>query len=161
MPTKRRKRTSPAERLRKHAPKGAPNDCWEWKAKARHWYGYGVLNLGTGERNMLAHRLAFTLEHGPIPEGMKVLHKCDNPPCTNPAHLFLGSQGDNVRDAATKGRISRGDRHTHAKLGAHQVRCIRKMYVDHGWFQRELAVLYGVGQSAISQIVNRKLWKHI
>lgn len=132
-------------------------------AKAKHSHGYGIINLGTGEGTMLAHRLAFTLAHGPIPAGVKVLHKCDNPPCTNPAHLFLGSQADNMHDMAGKGRASRGEDHHGRKLTAKDVRYIREAYW-HGYggkTQPELAKKYGIRQSAISGIVNHRLWRHI
>lgn len=159
MPT--RKRTSPAERLRKHAPAGEPDECWEWTAKAKHAHGYGIISLGTGEGTMLAHRLAFTLAHGPIPAGVKVLHKCDNPPCTNPAHLFLGSQADNMHDMADKGRASRGEDHHGRKLIAKEVRYIRQAYAEGKATQKELAEEYEIRQSAVSGIVNHRLWRHI
>lgn len=159
MPT--RKRIPPAERLRKHAPVGEPDECWEWKAKAKHAHGYGIINLGTGEGTMLAHRLAFTLANGPIPAGVKVLHRCDNPPCTNPAHLFLGSQADNMHDMADKGRASRGEDHHGRKLVADDVRWIRMVYARGRYTQPELARRFGVRQSAISGIVNHRLWRHI
>ncbi len=163
MPTQRRKRTSPAERLRKYAPEATPDKCWEWTGKAKHAHGYGIINLGTGEGNMLAHRLAFTLKHGPIPTGMKILHRCDNPPCCNPGHLFLGSQADNMRDKAEKGRAPRGEDNHARKITAKDVRCIREAYA-HGYGEKtqpELAEKYGIRQSAISGIVNHRLWKHI
>jgi hypothetical protein len=78
--------------------------CFEWQ-KARDSYGYGV-----GLR-MLAHRLSWITFRGPIPDGLCVLHRCDNPCCISPAHLFLGTRGDNNRDSKSKGRNSKGDRH--------------------------------------------------
>ena len=75
--------------------------CWEWTAY-RDPLGYGRLNVDGVP--VLAHRLAYELEHGAIPDGMCILHRCDNPPCVNPDHLWLGTQADNSLDMASKGR---------------------------------------------------------
>lgn len=84
-----------------------PNPCWEWVAATRH--GYGV--IGTGPRCTklsIASRVAWEIAHGePVPEGFCVLHRCDNPLCVRPSHLFLGTQADNSRDMVTKGRSKR------------------------------------------------------
>jgi hypothetical protein len=85
-----------------------PDECWEWTA-SRNQFGYGQIMLGaygTGgkARPFFAHRIAWELIHGPIETGLFVLHRCDNPPCVNPAHLFLGDQSDNMKDAHAKGR---------------------------------------------------------
>lgn len=76
--------------------------CWEW-TKCRNNWNYGVTSFGKG-RTLGTHKLAWILTNGEVPEGYLVLHKCDNPPCCNPEHLFIGTQSDNVRDAITKGR---------------------------------------------------------
>lgn len=81
--------------------KGKTSECWEWAA-GRNEFGYGLFFLnGRRER---AHRVSHSLFVGPIPEGMVVRHKCDNPPCINPDHLEVGTQGDNMQDAWTRGR---------------------------------------------------------
>lgn len=80
------------------------NGCWEWK-KARHRQGYG--HFPYKKRLHLAHRISWLLHHGPIPEGICVLHKCDNPPCCNPDHLFLGTYQTNAIDCVQKGRAKR------------------------------------------------------
>ncbi len=80
------------------------NSCWLWKG-GKDIYGYGRLRVPG--HNLLAHRISYELHHGPIPKEMLILHKCDNPPCVNPAHLFLGTQETNNKDAKSKGR-SRG-----------------------------------------------------
>ena len=82
-------------------------DCWLWIA-ARHIKGYGAVKYN--KRMWKAHRVAWELVNGPIPESMLVLHHCDNPPCVNPKHLWLGTQQDNVADRDAKGRQASGDR---------------------------------------------------
>jgi hypothetical protein len=85
--------------------------CREWQGWKRR-RGYGGIKVNKVE--WAAHRLAYTLEYGPIPEGQLVLHRCDNPPCINPAHLFLGTQHDNIQDAVSKGKFPK---RTHCKRG--------------------------------------------
>lgn len=81
---------------------GEPYSCWEWQC-ARQLNGYGHLSFH-GETTS-AHRVAYELAHGPIPDGLIICHRCDNPPCCNPAHLFIGTHKDNTQDAVTKGRM--------------------------------------------------------
>lgn len=91
-----------------------PDGCWHWSA-ARHAYGYGKIGLEKG--NGLAHRIAWALFVGPIPEGMFVCHRCDVPWCVNPAHLFLGTHQDNVDDMVAKGRNYIHPLKTHCSKG--------------------------------------------
>lgn len=100
--------------------------------------------------------------NGPIPDGLHVLHHCDNPPCVNPAHLFLGTNADNVADKTAKGRGrgGRGEAHRNAKLTADQVREIRELAAS-GLTQREIAARYGVRHTAIGKILRGERWGHL
>lgn len=89
------------QRLRLHDK--TDGGCWEWSGW-RLPSGYGTLRIRAAKRTVLAHRLAYETWVGPIPDGLQVLHRCDNPPCINPAHLFLGTQRDNLLDSVSKGR---------------------------------------------------------
>jgi hypothetical protein len=93
-----------------------PSGCWEWTG-SKDAHGYGRLNIKSrSASSLLAHRIAYEVANGPIPAGAAVCHSCDNPPCCNPAHLWLGSQSDNLRDASAKGRM-RGQSQTHCAHG--------------------------------------------
>lgn len=133
------------------------DDCWEWLA-GKNSRGYGMIAIHKIMR--LAHRVAYELAVGPIPEGMCVCHKCDNPVCVNPSHLFLGTQADNVADMDAKGRGNRpaGEHHPRAKLTADQVGEIRRRYTGGRGEQKTLAAEYGVNNQSISDIVLNKRW---
>jgi hypothetical protein len=136
------------------------DECWEWQASL--WVtGYGKFLLNGHE--MLSHRIAYELSIGPIPEGMHVLHHCDNPPCVNPSHLFLGTQVDNMHDMFSKNRQNHayGEAIGAAKLTEVSVIEIRYLYATGGHSQRELGTIFGIDHSVISDIVTRKTWTHI
>ena len=140
--------------------------CWEWNA-SRNEKGYGTLQVGSTingtRRKEYAHRFSWQMEHGPIPPGAYVLHKCDNPSCVRPSHLFLGTQADNMADMIAKGRVAlrRGEKHGRAKISEQDVRDIRAKYMSRQATQQELSDEYGVCQVNISKIVRRELWRHI
>lgn len=155
--------------------------CWEWTA-GRNEHGYGRLYYKG--KMTLAHRVSWELHNGSVPDGKFVLHHCDNPPCVNPAHLWIGDHTDNARDMAAKGRqvfqqhperAPRGERnrnHTHpetirhgevhprAKLTNQDVLAIRSLR-QTGRAMNSLAIEYGVTEATIKRIVYRKGWKHI
>lgn len=141
-----------------------PDECWEWQGACARGYGR-VIATAPSRRLLYAHRVAWELAYGPIPEGMLVCHHCDNKGCCNPSHLFVGTQSDNMRDAFTKGRLhvpdSVGEKNTNSKLTNRQAVEIRKENATGRYTQVELGVIYGVSQQTISRIVNRKLWKHV
>lgn len=89
------------------------NGCWEWQASTQFW-GYGAFRLGKSVTS--SHRAAYRMFKGEIPKGIFVCHKCDNPPCCNPDHLFLGTQKENLKDADSKNRILKGEKCPWAKI---------------------------------------------
>lgn len=142
-----------------------PGDCWEWKA-SRYEKGYGFFRRrghvkGRSGDCAQAHRMAWELTNGLIPDGLCVCHRCDNPPCCNPSHLFLGTNDDNMADMCAKDRHARlcGEKSGRAKLTWEKVREIRRLYSEGGVTQQQLADLFGVNQRSISLIVLGKSWR--
>lgn len=129
--------------------------CWTWPGW-RDQDGYGRLNFDG--RRYYAHRLAWALAVGTVPHGMFVLHRCDNPPCCNPGHLFLGTHRDNMADQVAKKRSLFGERNPRAKLTAAQVDEIRALLAERRLSQREIGIRFGVTQSAVSLIALGKKW---
>ena len=130
--------------------------CWNWKASTRG-IGYGQVSFKN--KKLYTHRVVWELSYGAIPDGLFVLHKCDNPLCVNPNHLFLGTNQDNMTDKVKKGRQSHGESSKLSKLSSVQIDDIRKRYRRGKISQQSLADEMGVSQSLISLILNRKLWK--
>lgn len=124
--------------------------CWEWNGLLTD-KGYGRVRDGNGV--VVAHRLAFKTWIGPLGPDELACHRCDNPPCVNPDHLFAGSQGDNLADMIAKGRSRTGERNWNVKLTDTQVAEIRAAYLGIRGQQRELAEAYGVTRPYISKIV--------
>lgn len=133
-----------------------PDNCWLWSG-ATNRDGYG--RRGTGYGDNLAHRHAWKLTNGPIPPGLCVLHKCDNPLCCNPSHLFLGTHQDNHLDMVRKDRQVKGVRHGLTKLTAKLVEQIRHEYIPYKCSTPTLASKYDVSQSTIYRIIKRDVWK--
>ncbi len=138
---------------------GGPKACWLFIGPSTDARGYGRFNAPPAER--LAHRRAWAEAFGPIPAGLCVLHRCDNPPCCNPAHLFLGTRADNNADMAAKGRANngglRGVAHGRALLSNRDVRMIRRSTST----QRHLAAHFGISQSQVCRIRLHQSWRHL
>jgi hypothetical protein len=136
-----------------------PNGCHEWTSFKDNC-GYGRFMFGSNGV-VLAHRVAWEIANGPIPEGIKVLHKCDNPKCVNPEHLFLGTQQDNMNDMYSKGRGPVGEKASSHKLTKEQVIHILNSYRKDKRTITALAKEYSVSYSSIKYIVKRRTWKHL
>ena len=139
-----------ADRLRLQS-RPTENECVEWTGTTI-WNGYG--RIWANGKKTLAHRAAWELVNGPIPDGQDCLHRCDNRPCIKVAHLFLGTDSENQQDSVVKGR------HPTTKLTPDEVREIRRRSIA-GTTHRTLALVFGVTPPEISLIVNRKRWAHI
>lgn len=160
---------------------GGPDACWPWLGHIGT-SGYGVVTITrpNTEPKWMAHRIAYTIAHGQSVGGQHVCHSCDNPPCCNPAHLWLGTDADNRRDCATKGRASgnphprtdhlqahpnfnmpKGEDHHKAKLTPRMVSDIRRRYERGTVGYRKLGDLFGVSPMTIKAIVTRKTWKDV
>lgn len=145
-------------RFWKHVSRGPTAECWEWRGY-RNAKGYGVM-AGDNEKNIKAHRASWIIAHGDIQNGLCVLHKCDNPACVNPAHLFLGTLADNDRDCRRKGRNTRGEINPKAKLNPKIVHEIRSDENSHTT-TAALAQRYGISASVVSRVRRKLAWKHI
>ncbi len=140
------------------------DECVEWKHTiATNNDGYGqVCYMG---KVVGVHCVSFTIHKGPIPSGLHVCHTCDNPPCFNPRHLFIGSRVDNMQDCIFKGRFPsrKGENSPRALLTEAQVLAIRGIYrpKTRGLGYRSLAAKYGVADSTMRSIIIGKTWQHI
>lgn len=147
-----------------------PDDCWLWKGSS-NYFGYGQVSVG--RRPQMAHRIALGLDLGrPVKTGSLALHRCDNPPCCNPRHLYEGSAADNANDRVVRGRsnteqlsrtriergVARGERNPRAKLDRAKADEIRRKYAAGHGSQQTLANEYGVDQTLISRIVRGLTW---
>jgi hypothetical protein len=156
-PKMRRKKD--LERFWSKVTRAKPSECWEWNS-AKDEKGYGLFWLEGQSRR--AHPLAYMDKNGDIPEGMQVLHSCDNPPCCNPRHLFLGTNDDNVGDKVRKGRQARnaGERCGTSKLTERDVKEIRRLRGE-GQTLREIGKQFNVTLQLVHLIYTRKAWAHV
>lgn len=175
-----RPRTPLADRFWPKVARRGANECWPWLG-AKHPGGYGRLSLGgRGSRMAPATHVAWTIATGTeVPDGMSICHRCDNPPCVNPGHLFLGTKGDNARDMISKGRgrqprlsgaahplvldssrAARGEAHGRSILTAAKVAEIRERYA-RGETITSLSLRFVAVRTTIRLIVTRKTWKHV
>lgn len=145
------------ERFAQYLSPANESGCIDWTGSCNKW-GYGKIGGGSG--TISTHRFAWEQAHGPIPDGMWVLHRCDNRVCCNPDHLFLGTAQDNMDDCCEKQRQARGSKQGSHKLSEEQVAQIRDSYATGGATQTDLAREFGVRQATISRIVLRDSWKH-
>ena len=126
-------------------------ECWLW-TRGLNNDGYGTF------KGMGAHCYAYTITKGTIPKGMLVCHTCDNPPCVNPSHLWLGTHKENAADAKKKGRLHSGDQKSAAKLSRVQVAEIRQRWAEGNTSLRRLGAEYGVSHVAILLLLQGKTW---
>lgn len=143
---------------------GPNGDCWEWRGYT-HKNGYGYLGKDSTKGSTISsNRAAYIVSKGDIPEGLWVLHKCDNRLCCNPDHLWLGTPKENTRDMIAKGRrrsadqVARGEDVSLAKLTADMVRAIR---AEPPQTLSVLAEKYGVSKATIGKVIHRQTWAHI
>jgi hypothetical protein len=132
-----------------------PDDCWEWLGK-RERLGYGRAGA------LRMHRITWMMAYGAIPDGMEVCHKCDNRPCCNPNHLFLGTHAENMADAARKKRFVRkkGESVKNAKLTEDKVRQIFEMYSMGDYTQVAISREVGVATTTVSRVLSKLAWPH-
>lgn len=138
-------------------------DCWEWHG-ACDQHGYGHINIGKNKKKK-THRLSWEFANGPIPDGLCVLHTCDNPKCVKPEHLWLGTYKDNMQDCIAKGRFvflksKPGEENNHAKLHDGDIRVIRDL-AESGLKPRYTSEFLGIDRSCVHRIINREAWSHV
>lgn len=137
------------------------NGCWLWTGW-KNIDGYGSISVKG--KDIKAHRFSYELHKDIIPIGMFVLHICDNPPCVNPEHLFIGNNSDNMQDMRNKGRAndknkSSGEKHYRHKLTIQQVQAIRKLFSTGQYLKIELGKMFSTSGSNITDIVTFTTWK--
>jgi hypothetical protein len=151
------KHLSLKERFESKIDKKGDDDCWNWTA-SKTVHGYGQFR--SGNTMVHAHRYAYELTHGKIPDGLCVLHICDNPACCNPKHLFLGTQPANMKDMMMKGRdYNSGIGEGNSKIKKFHVKQIRELYKTGKYSYHKLADMFKISKTEIGNIINNKTWK--
>lgn len=149
------------DRFWEKVQRGAADECWPWTGAVNLDRGYGRIRLSRTRRTDFAHRVAYELHYGPIPEGKIICHRCGNPKCVNPAHLYAGTFHDNNVDRIDHGRQAGGarpgEKHHMAKLTAAEVERIRERLAN-GEIGSALAREYGVSASQVSRIKRGENW---
>lgn len=150
------------ERFLRSFSKEEGSSCWNWLLHLdRDGYGHMTIRYENGDiLNKKSHRMAYSLLVGEVPDGMSVCHKCDNPKCVNPDHLFLGTQQDNMNDKQNKNRHHFGEKHPMAKLKEEDVSSI-KFKANSGSTHDSIAKEYGVCRQTISRIVSGSGWANL
>lgn len=143
-----------SHRLWSRVKKGNQDQCWEWTGRTEN--GYGKIKIMG--RHYFTHRVALVLSGTPIEDGDCVLHRCDNPPCCNPDHLFIGTRVENRADCVTKNRHAKGERNGHAKVTPEIAAAIRREYVPRKVSGRVLGEKYGLSISGVFHILNNETW---
>jgi len=140
---------------------GGLDQCWGWLGRSMKRDGYGQFFLN--RRQLGAHQVAWMLTKGEIPEGLCVLHTCDNPACCNPLHLFLGTNGDNIKDRVLKGRSSgpKGEQNSFAKLTQTDAAEILSLKPAGRRDYVRIAASYGVSWKCIWELATRRTWRHV
>lgn len=133
-------------------------ECWIWTAG---YFACGYGRLWHEGRDIYAHRVAYLLTHGSIPDKAEICHHCDNPACVRPEHLYAGTHSDNMRDRRDRNRVRvlRGSDNGNSRLTWDQVRTIRQRYAEGGTSCKRLGAEYNVDQALIHRIVRGRTWK--
>lgn len=140
--------------------KDKDSGCWNWTASLAG-KGYGQIKLPGQRRQIYAHRASYIIHLGEIPDGKNVLHKCDNPKCVNPDHLWIGTQKENLQDMKGKDRHLRGERNNQSMLTEKDVMSIKVLLDKSPLSQAKIANRFGVSQIEVSRIKRGLRWAHI
>jgi hypothetical protein len=150
-PKARKPKKTVDERFNAKVLFAGPDDCWLWRGGTSSGsLGYG--NFNENGEHVYAHRYAWKRKHGPIPAGICILHRCDNPLCVNDAHMRLGTDGDNSKDKVAKGRHKRGRRMT----GTDAIQLVQRF--AYGWSFEKLATAYQMSVHSVRLILSGKTW---